>query len=231
MQLNIDEIHIWSMSLACTGEQEQGCAALLSPDEKTRAARFHFPQHRQRFVIARAVLRQILSLYTEIAPEKMSFNYGEHGKPALAVSLAEPLYFNLAHSDDLAVYAIAPHPVGIDIERIKTSYEAGLPERFFNPQECESLRQLTDADRSTGFYQIWARKEAIIKASGKGLAISLSSFSVSPDNIKEKISLAAHEEWYLTPLSINPAFAAALASQHPVKNLLYYNFKDYCIKL
>ncbi len=229
MHLDNDEIHIWSMSLICTAEQAQAYAKLLSTDETARAERFRFPEHRRHFTIARSVLRQILSMYTEIAPEKINFSYGEHGKPALA-SLTKHLYFNLAHSDDLVVYAIAHQPIGIDIEKIKASYEQGLPERFFSPQECESLKCFTDTKRVSAFYRIWAKKEAIIKASGKGLATSLASFTVSPDNIEEKICFA-QETWHLQPLSIDPAFAAALASQHPAKNLLYYNFKDYTIKL
>jgi 4'-phosphopantetheinyl transferase len=230
MQLNHDDIHIWSMSLTCSAEQERSFALLLSPDERERAKRFRFPEHRRRFIVARSVLRQILSFYTEIAPDEIAFSYGNHGKPALAASLTEPLFFNLAHSEELAVYAIARQPCGIDIEKIKTNYEPGLPERFFSAFECESLSQLTIAERVTAFYQIWAKKEAIIKASGKGVATSLAVFSVSVENITEKIQ-SDDETWYLQPLHLNPAFAAALASQRLAKKLLFYNFTDYRIEL
>jgi 4'-phosphopantetheinyl transferase len=228
MHISDDEIHIWTSSLALPVEREQAFGLLLSPDEQARAARFRFPEHKRRFIVARAVLRQILSFYTEIAPNKLEFSYGEHGKPTLATP--STLQFNLTHSEDLAAYAIGHQLLGIDIEKIKSNYEIGLPERFFSLQEREHLLQVPEAGRVAAFYQVWARKEAIIKASGKGLATSLASYSVSPNNIEEKIQLG-YEEWYLQPLSIDSAFAAALASKQAAKKLSYYNFTDYLIKL
>lgn len=230
MLLNDDDIHIWFVSLKCSPEQERAYAHFLSPDEMKRAERYRFPEHQRRFIVSRAVIRQILSFYLNIAPEKISFSYGEHGKPALLAPLSGSLEFNVAHSDDLAVYAVARHPVGIDIEKIKDSYELGLPARFFSSDECESLQRLSEVDRVVAFYQIWARKEAIIKASGKGLATSLSSFSVCPANVEETIQLA-NEVWQLWPLEIDGSYASALATLPSAKKLLFYNFADYVIKI
>jgi 4'-phosphopantetheinyl transferase len=223
MQLPDNEIHIWSTSLALSSEQEHSYLLLLNADEQKRAARFRFPEHRRRFIIARAVLRQILCFYTKIAPDKIEFSYNEHDKPALVLPADKTLQFNLSHSADLAVYAIARQLVGIDVEQIQSRYELGLPERFFSAQECEHLQQVPEHERVIAFYRLWARKEAIIKASGKGLSIPLSNFSVSAYDDREKIVLG-HEVWYLQPLTLDPAFAAALASQQDIDKLLYYHF-------
>jgi len=227
MHLDTQEIHVWSTSLAVNAEREAISIKLLNPDEIERADRFRFPEHRRRFVIARAVLRQILSFYLNIDPAAIEFTYNEYNKPAL---VNQRIQFNLTHSEDLAAYAIAMQPVGIDIEKIQHFYEPGLPERFFSTIESQSLLNTPDDDKIAAFYRIWARKEAVIKASGKGLATSLSAFTVSAQNIQEKIPLGL-ETWHLQPLLLDPTFAAALASEHYVEKLQYYNFPDHKIAL
>ncbi len=91
----------------------------LSSDELARAARFHFERDRTRFSVARAALREILAHYLGTSPAEIAFVYGDHGKPALAPPYGD-LRFNLSHSHDLALCAVARgSEVGVDVERIR----------------------------------------------------------------------------------------------------------------
>ena len=78
----------------------------LAPDERLRAQRFRFERDAWKFSVARVTLRRILAKYLSVAPAWITFAYGPHGKPELASPRA-PLMFNVSHSADLAVYAVA----------------------------------------------------------------------------------------------------------------------------
>jgi 4'-phosphopantetheinyl transferase len=219
MKLEHNEIHIWSADLGITTAQEEALLALLSPDEHERAERFKYLQHRMRFIAARGSLRQILSNYLDLPPKEIIFAYGEHHKPYLTAS---PIQFNLAHSGDMAVYAITlNHPIGIDIEKIQNNYNPDIAKRFFNPQEYAALLALPEHKRILGFYCLWARKEAIIKATGRGISMGLATFNVSVNDVSETV-IVQNEAWSLLPLSIHPDYASAVATNQTIKTISNY---------
>jgi len=86
--------------------------------------------------------------------------------------------FNLAHSADAALIAIAhDREVGVDLERIRHDVESlKLAERFFSPDECERLRHLPDDEANRLFFTLWTCKEAYLKAIGTGLSVELYRF-------------------------------------------------------
>lgn len=226
MQLNANEIHVWATSLTITAAEEREKRAVLSPDECERADRFHFPIHRQRFIAARYALRQLLSFYLPTPPQDIIFAYHQHEKPYISSPNPNALQFNLAHSHDIAVYAFTlQHAVGIDIEKIQDSYDIDLAKRFFSPQENIALQQLTPEESIIAFYRLWARKEAIIKAIGKGLVLPLHSFTVSADDSIETIALEG-DNWSLLPLSFESDYQAALASNQVIKKVSYWKIFD-----
>ncbi len=154
----------------------------LSPEEKARADRFHFVNDRNRFVVARGLLRELLGGYLQQAPAGLEFSYGQHGKPSLAGGNASSgLRFNLSHSSGLVVYAIArERNLGIDVEHVRPeSAGEDIAQRYFSAREVNDLRTLPPEARVEGFFHCWTRKEAYLKATGMGLQIPLDSFSVS----------------------------------------------------
>src|SRR5579859_7358859 len=120
------DVHLWRVALDMPDEQRDLLAGTLSEDEHVRAARLHFARDRRRFVAARGILRALLGAYLGIEPRLLQFTYGAHGKPALAPTHGEVwLSFNLAHSDELALYALARRrPVGVDVERMRLMDDA-----------------------------------------------------------------------------------------------------------
>jgi 4'-phosphopantetheinyl transferase len=177
-----DEIHVWHAALDREEKVLQRLEATLSLEEKARADRFHFANDRNRFIVARGLLRELLGKYLAQAPAGLEFSYGLHGKPALSGGNASSgLFFNLSHSAGLAVYAIArERNLGIDVEHVR-SESAGedIAKRYFSAREVSDLRTLPPEARVEGFFHCWTRKEAYLKATGMGLQIPLDSFSVS----------------------------------------------------
>jgi 4'-phosphopantetheinyl transferase len=182
VKLQRGEVHVWFARLDRTPARLTRMRTILSPDEIARADRFYMEVHRNRFIAARALLRNLLAGYLEQPPEAIRFEYNEWGKPALAPGIvASDLRFNLSHSQDLAMYAfVLERDVGVDIEMIRAEVaNERIAENFFSPWEVETLRALPREHQAEAFFNCWTRKEAYVKARGQGLSIELASFDVS----------------------------------------------------
>jgi 4'-phosphopantetheinyl transferase len=157
-------------------------AQLLSDDERARAARFLVEGHARRFMVAHARLRQQLAAELNMAPADLTFATGEHGKPRLAAEQAGAgLEFNLSHSGSLGLVGWAwKRAIGVDIEFWRpTTDEAALVRRFFSASEIAAYERLAPPQRTEAFFNCWSRKEAYVKAVGRGLGLPLDSFDVS----------------------------------------------------
>jgi 4'-phosphopantetheinyl transferase len=170
-------IDLWTWPLEAPRGETAALEAVLSADERRRAASFVFAQDRRRFIVGRGRLRQVLSRYVALPPEALCFCYGAHGKPALSPSRSAPC-FNLSHSAGLAALAIAACDVGLDIEKVRP-IDSAIAERFFSASENAALRDLRGAEWRDAFYRCWTRKEAVAKALGRGLSLRLAAFDVS----------------------------------------------------
>lgn len=141
--LKNDEVHVWRVYLDRDMSYVQNLKQFLSEDEKARAKRFYFKRDRKNYIVARGLLRIILSRYMDKKPGQLRFCYNPYGKPSLVMpSGEEMLRFNVSHSCGLALYAITHgREVGIDLERIRPDFAceqiAGL---FFSPRENAMLR-------------------------------------------------------------------------------------------
>lgn len=153
----------------------------LSPDEQTRAARFKFDRHRCVYTAAYLLLRCCLRQTTGRADWR--FRVDAFGKPALAEPVGDiPLQFNLTHTTGLAACALVHgHEVGIDAEALnRRGDHLELARHFFAPDEVRMLTALPVNTREQALLAIWTAKEAVIKATGQGLKMSLDAFSVDP---------------------------------------------------
>jgi 4'-phosphopantetheinyl transferase len=154
-----------------------GLLAILDEQEKRRAASFLSDSLARRFIVAHAATRCILSTYNGLPPEDLKFEYNIYGKPALANNGGPP--FNLSHSHDLALCAVARSgELGVDIERRRDIDYLEMASRFFSSTETKCLLGLNDELSRHVFFVCWTRKEAYIKAKGLGLSLPLEQFSV-----------------------------------------------------
>jgi 4'-phosphopantetheinyl transferase len=218
--LSEHEIHVWGSPLDVAPAVRQAFAAFLSEEERTRATRFRFELHRNRFVVGRGLLRAILGRCLHVAPAGVEFTYGPQGKPHLSRRFGPSgIHFNLAHSEGLALLAVTTSgPVGIDVEKIRTIGWAGeLANRCFSPHEREMFAEYAPRDRERAFFDLWTRKEAVLKATGAGIAQSLHQIEISPRSRDVALVLAVSgdadraESWSLHDLVPAPEYAAAVA--------------------
>ena len=219
-ELSSNEGHVWLAGLVPPAVCVQQMAQYLSDNELIRAGHFHFKRDRNQFIVCRAVLRMILGRYLQIEPKQIQFSYGPHGKPDLAKRLGDgELRFNLAHSHELAIYAFTRgRKIGVDIEYLRVISDIEqIASEFFSANEIATLHALPASQRQQAFFNCWTRKEAYIKAIGKGLSQPLDQFEVSlastdPVNLLH-VEGAPNEvsRWSLNALTPAPGYVAALA--------------------
>jgi 4'-phosphopantetheinyl transferase len=168
----------------------------LSPDELSRSDTFRSAEDCRAFIAARGVLREILARYLDRLPQELRFGYGPRGKPFLKPDTG--LRFNLSHSGGVALYAVAINrEVGIDIELVQPHSEwEEIAQRQFLPHDVSRLRAMPADWRNRGFFELWTRGEAHLKAGGEGFFGS---------SISEQLFCMSLEVW--------PGYAAAVAAQ------------------
>ena len=214
------EIHVWRTALDLPRDRVVALERFLAADELERAKRFLLRSARDRFTVARAVLRNVLSRYVSAAPADLRFHYTEYGKPELALP-ATSIRFNVSHSHGLAVYAVTTGaPVGIDVEylhRRATMDRLKIAHRVFSDREYNELASMPRHQRGEAFLACWTRKEAFVKAIGQGLSCPLDQFDVTVNPEDPPELRATHwdpsetDRWSMASVDPGPDYIGALA--------------------
>jgi 4'-phosphopantetheinyl transferase len=210
-------VHVWCVRLGLPDSGAEVHRASLSAEERARADRFRFARDRARYTVAHSALRHILARHAGTPPDRLRFVANEYGKPSLASP--SPIRFNLSHSHDLALVAVTSgREVGVDVERVRPEVECLEVARcYFSPREVAALAALPIALRVHGFFTCWTRKEAYIKATGRGLSQALDAFDVTvePGSPAALLRCADDpsevERWTMRGLSPAPGYVGALA--------------------
>ncbi len=209
VELGADEVHVFAVPLDGDAERFR---SVLNQEEKQRADRYRFLDHRRRFAIGHGALRLILASYLRADAAGLGFVAGPRGKPAL---VGDELQFNLTHSAQMAMIAVSHARVGIDCEKVRRLERlVDIAKRQFSDVEHAALRALPESERLHAFYRCWTRKEAYVKAHGLGLS-ALDVFDVGLGARAEFLAFRDGEEldsWSLRDISPSSDFVAAVAA-------------------
>jgi 4'-phosphopantetheinyl transferase len=231
--LSRNEVHVWRASLDQNEATIEGLWRLLTPEERQRAQRYVRKESQQQFVVARGVLRQIIALYTGLAPAALKFTSNRYGRPLLSKdSNPAELDFNLSHSGNLVLYAFSRgRVVGIDIEAVRKEIATlNIAENFFSPDEVTTLKSVSEDMHTVAFFNCWTRKEAYIKAVGEGLSHPLHNFSVSLAPHEEAALLSvrgdqrAAARWKIYALEPGTGYVAAVIAENPPFSLREWEY-------
>jgi 4'-phosphopantetheinyl transferase len=225
--LSLRAAHVWRVPLDASSTDDQ-LWLLLSSAEQTRARSFVRADDQRRFIVAHGMLRRILGAYEDAPPASLAFVTSEHGKPSLAGPAQGGIEFNLSHSGEIALVAVARgRAVGVDVERWDAHVEhRDLAERFFSRRERTALAALADSSLVEGFFAAWSRKEAYLKASGLGITRGLHNFDVSlaPGQpaalLADQLDATAAERWVMRSITLAPGHSAALVVAAPLDEVV-----------
>ncbi|MEU3020234.1 4'-phosphopantetheinyl transferase superfamily protein [Nocardiopsis sp. NPDC007018] len=222
---------------AHTSSASERLLRLLDRSERERQERFRLQADRDRHLLGRALSRLVLADRTGCAPERVAFELRcrscedkartgaqappgvreePHGKP-VPTGAALGWEVSVSHSGEWVVLALAREtPVGVDVERVSEARDlAGLAGYALADSEQEAWKAMPEADRTAAFFGYWARKEALLKATGLGLSGGLRRVAVSAPDARARLL-----SWeggggpgaaWLSDLDGGPQYRAALA--------------------
>jgi 4'-phosphopantetheinyl transferase len=208
-------IDVWQVSLC--QPMADSATHPLSSDEFLQATKFQSALHRRSYLAAHVALRAILAKCTQVPAADLEFSRSETGKPMLLN--VSHISFNLSHSHQYALVAVAPGAVevGIDIERVAARSGTDAWARVMLGQRAYSrLTEVPDTRRLAYLYQMWVRKEAVAKAIGLGLSVSLERLPVERagkyTSRPEFILRFRGSDWYSRDVVCPVGYVAALGT-------------------
>ncbi len=233
LKIHENEIHVWSIPLDAPWDIINDYKAILSSDEQSRAERFRFGQHRQRYLSGHIALREIVGKYLHLNPSDLAIIRTPLGKPCLAPGTDKRhLNFSYSQSDNRALLAVGiNHSTGIDIEHIRAGMDIeSMARQLFSLPELEAIKSLPVGKKEYAFFELWTLREAFLKAEGIGIkALNRIEIQMFPDHLPSFAVYtdfpAAENHWSLFRLSPGPEYCAALAAAESIKEIRFYNFQ------
>jgi 4'-phosphopantetheinyl transferase len=224
-----EQIHLWLVFQDEIQDEALLCSyrELLTDEERAREQRFHFLRGRREFLITRALVRTVLSRYSNVRPEQWRFSATDFGRPEIVAPGESDalLSFNLAHTGGLIVCAVAhARALGVDVEHLREGRAPlDIAHRYFAPAETSALHALPGPLQPDRFFDYWTLKESYIKAMGKGLSLPLDQFSFDLC-VERDIKFRAHAPveqgptdlrfWLLKPSAAHVAAVCAEQTGH-----------------
>ena len=219
------DVHIWRVFLPAFESQKVWLEKLLSPEQVERGKRIiRFPE-KLNYTIRSAIIRLLIGKYLDISPLTVEFVASRLGKPAIcATGIELGLEFNVSHSEDWLFLAFCrDNPIGVDVECVKHDFPVmEISQRFFTSSEASLVANVNEKCRTEMFFRIWVRKEAYLKALGKGLHQDLKSFEtpivppvdcVDSTNNDDCTCVGTFDErWYFYDIPMNSGYCACLVT-------------------
>jgi len=217
-------IDVWHGDILSEEDGQQNYYEFLNDDEKVKVASFTRPGIQKKYIKTRGVLRKVLGEYLEIKSQDIEIKIAEHGKPFVE---NEALFFNLSHTANRLVIAVSNNSeIGIDLEQYKYRKNLqGLVKKCFSEEEKHFWESLSAQQQVMLFYQLWVRKEAFVKAIGRGIAVGLDQCVINPKQQTEFLSIpneyGVAGDWKIVDVHLNKEDVCALV----VKNM-NFNYKS-----
>lgn len=217
IKIEDNQVHVWQAKINTPSGYPEDILNTLSQEERERAHKLQFQKDREHFIFRHYQLRLILSKYCGCQPHEIKFRYNPYKKPFIFMPDYKEVKFNISFSHDLMLVGLNKHKeIGVDIEKVHEIHD--LETVAVNNFSARELKILNEAlDKIKTFFTIWTRKEAFIKATGKGMYYPLKSFCVCINStgscehpvifnrpIKSKL-------WRITELITSEGYIASLA--------------------
>ncbi len=220
-------VELWYGQILSNKGSGQDFLPLLNKYEREKLANYTRQDLQQKYINVRGILRIILAPYLNCMPQQIIIKTGKYGKPFVSDKSDEPVQFNLSHTgNEFAIVVSNCSEVGVDIEQCKKrkSLQA-LVEKCFSDQEANYWNALPEEQKTGMFFRFWVRKEAFVKAVGRGIGLGLNQCSINPEKlnsftlIPEDYGLAS--DWKITNVPLDNDKVCAIVSKN-----IKFNYKQ-----
>jgi 4'-phosphopantetheinyl transferase len=207
-----NEVHVWKFPAIPSDFSE------LNDQEKIVAERFRFEGDRNRYVTGRKSLRNLLAKYHSVDMSDIHI-IGEKGQKPQVISPNSTIRFNISHSGEWVVIALAQEELGIDIEWIDSAFDySNILMEHFGMAERQFISSAENP--LSAFYFLWTRKEALAKAEGSGLPENLSWVSVLG---RDSISGSNKKKWNIKSFNLSPDYPVSLVYSDSLREIFYFD--------
>jgi 4'-phosphopantetheinyl transferase len=199
---------IWRINISANLSYLDNLSALINAAETVRAKRYLQARDRNRFIVSRAALRIILARYLNQQPALIEFETGANKKPFLKDF---PVHYNVSHSGDWILITVAKTPVGADVEKLDPGFDyKDIITDYFSAGEAKYIK---DDHTHSHFFLLWTRKEALTKATAKGLDEDLKFIpALNGEHAVEPDLLGSTSDWKVNSFELSPGYLAACAA-------------------
>jgi len=210
-------IDIWKIPVLTDQTILDFLQEILHKEEIEKLSRFHQQKDKRRFITSHGALRFLLGRYLKLSPEKIRFVADQNKKPLLNAN--DNLHFNISHSGDWILIAISDFPVGVDVEKIDDdfSYQEVLSLNF-SKEEIEFIEN--SKHPRNNFYLLWTRKEALMKATAKGIDDKLNSISTLDglNEISDRI-IGSENAWNIDSFELDENYIGSVTFNPLIKKI------------
>lgn len=217
-----DKADVWRINIRLNLPVLDDFKLILRTDEIERANRYIQIKDSSRFIISRGALRYILGTYLSRPPASIELGEGINKKPQILHPIDTGLYYNISHSGDWILIAVANSEIGVDIEFINPVFDFNevMPD-IFKPDEVLFVKQ---ADSTARFFTLWTRKEALAKATGQGLDENFRSIpGLDGEYLIDNAGDAAAGDWQVTSFDLDEYHVASLASDVRISETRFWD--------
>ncbi len=141
---------------------------LVGEEKRDKISTIIRSENQFQTLIAEVLLRVILCTRFGFQNKSLVFERDLNGKPFISEI---PVHFNISHSKNQVAVAVSCKNIGVDLEKIR-DVNVKLTDRYFTENEKEYINVDTTCWQ-TRFFEVWTKKEAILKRSGLGLRVEL----------------------------------------------------------
>lgn len=178
MRLYLADIN--KINLERTGE--------ISPERAAQAENFRKDDDKKRCIAGGLFFKRFLG-DAEIKTNKYGKPISENG-----------LWFNLSHSGEYVLFALSDNEVGCDIEQIRHISAEHTGKIIFSDNEMNMLKN--SADKTGVFFDLWTKKESLLKCIGEGFHRSGKSVDVSGNIFSENGKEYYFRTWHFSDYTI-----------------------------
>jgi 4'-phosphopantetheinyl transferase len=196
---------------------DDGCIShylnLLPAFMSKEILRFRYAADQKARLLSRLMLRESIA-DTEAVDCLKDWKRDVNNKPVIDNWNA----FNITHASNLVVFAYTTEEsIGIDIEKRNDLEYNEIMENF----HIEEQRFIESAaDPISCFYEIWVKKEALLKAAGIGIVNGLNDFSCVENIVNYRT-----QDWCLKEVQIHPEYTCYLCSLNVRERIIIQEFK------
>jgi 4'-phosphopantetheinyl transferase len=213
-------VHIWRINISKNLQLLNGLTQLLNPAELLRAGKYKQQKDNQRFIVSRAAQRIILGRYLQTPAIALEFILGDNKKPYLVSNSGEVLHYNLSHSGNWIVLAVAQSAVGADVEFVDPAFPfQDILEDNFSAEEGDYIGTSTER-----FFTLWTRKEATLKATGQGLGDHLKiTPALNGEHELDALLTGADKNWLLNSFALHDGYISTVVVEDAGQELIFFD--------